>query len=404
LLSSLIAPGRNDKRLKLSANRKYALSSADHACSLRLLWLFVLVLCLPVVVVADTDAGDIEHDPAAPKQTERTPDYAHCDRSRDPQGYIDTWYDDTHDYLNQTFCEPVVWFDDFFGSDRVLEEVAGTYVRFQTDLVFDEEQGAEVDPGLDFSVELPNISRRLKLTFESDEDTQLRDIAPGNDPNVTENSIGLRLDMLDTLQQNIKLSVSLKPRIRLRYRYSTPVWGDLVFRYTQEVQREEGINGARTRFDLELPVFSSLFFRSTSDGFVSEEYPGVEWLQAFSLFQRLSPKSSLAYEAGINGFTKPLNVTTNYRLGIRYRRNIHRDWLFFEVAPAMSWPVNLSEDRETILIERRDVASLLFRLEVHFGNAKKKKYSHYVMDQGRPESMGSDYNQPRGSDRLAYQL
>lgn len=368
-------------------------------------WLFVLLVGLPIAVIADTDVGDIEHKPTSPGQAERAPGYERCDRSRDEQDYIDTWYDDTHDYLNQSFCEPVVWFDDFFGSDRVLEEVAGTYVRFQTDLVFDEEEGTKVDPGLDFSVELPNISRRLKLTFESDEDTQLRDIAPGNDPNVTENSIGLRLDMLDTLQQNIKLSVSLKPRIRLRYRYSKAVWDELVFRYTQEIQREEGINGARTRFDLEMPLFSSLFFRSTSDGFVSDEYPGVEWLQAFSLFQRLSSKASLAYEAGINGFSKPLNVTSNYRLGIRYRRNIHRDWLFFEVAPAMSWPVNLSEDRETILIERRDVASLLFRLEVHFGNAKKKKYSDYAINEDRPESMRSVYKQPRGAeDRLAYQL
>ena len=360
---------------------------------------------LPVQVHADTGASDVEQDSTESVEAERPPSYEHCDRTRDQRNYIDTWYDDTHDYVNTYFCEPVVWFDDFFGSDRVLEEVAGSYVRLQTDLVFDEEQGVELDPGLDFSVELPKISRRLKLTFESDEDTQLRDIAPGNDPAVSENSIGLRLDMLDTLSQNLKLSVSLKPRIRLRYRYSTPVWGELVFRYTQELQREEGVNGARTRFDLEVPVSSSLFFRATSDGFVSDEYPGVEWLQAFSLFQRLSPKTSLAYEAGINGFTRPLNVTTNYRLGMRYRRNIHRDWLFFEVSPAMSWPVNLSEDRETILIERRDVASLLFRLEIHFGNAKKKKYSHYAMGNSRSDSMRPAYNRvPGPEDRLAYQF
>jgi hypothetical protein len=57
--------------------------------------------------------------------------------------------------------------------------------------------------------------------------------------------------------------------------------------------------------------------------------------------------------------------------------NIHRDYLFLEVTPDITWPINLSEDRETILKERRSVYSLIVRLEVHFGNAKNRKYSDF---------------------------
>jgi len=103
----------------------------------------------------------------------------------------------------------------------------------------------------------------------------------------------------------------------------------------------------------------------------------VEWAQAFSLFKRLTRRSSVAYEASAVGFTQPESRVLSYRLGVRYRRNIHRDWLFLEVAPDMSWPIDLSEDREEVLKQRRSVYSVLVRLEVHFGNAKRRKYSDF---------------------------
>ena len=105
--------------------------------------------------------------------------------------------------------------------------------------------------------------------------------------------------------------------------------------------------------------------------------PGVDWSQAFVLFQRITRKSSVSYESGIVGITEPDSLVTNYRLGIRYRQNIHRDWLFFEISPDITWPVTLSDDRDEVIEERRSVLSILVRFEVHFGNAQNRKYSDY---------------------------
>jgi hypothetical protein len=118
--------------------------------------------------------------------------------------------------------------------------------------------------------------------------------------------------------------------------------------------------------------------RSSTDGFVSEEYDGVDWSQAFSLFKRLDRRSSVSYEASAVGITRPDPLVTNYRLGVRYRQNIHRDWLFFEITPDITWPIGLSEDRETVVQERHSVMSLIVRFEVHFGNMRKRKYSDYI--------------------------
>ena len=78
------------------------------------------------------------------------------------------------------------------------------------------------------------------------------------------------------------------------------------------------------------------------------------------LFHRINEKSALSYESSINGITKPYALTTDYRLGIRYRRNIYRKWLFYEIAPQVTWPKLSSTD------ERHSVFAATFRLEVFF--------------------------------------
>ena len=301
-----------------------------------------------------------------------------CDRTQDSHEYVPSWYDSSHAVMNTVFCEPALWFDSFFGSDRVLEETGGTYVRWRNDFVQTEGQGSKFTTNLNFSVELPRISQRLQLTFEGDEDQELQDVLPGGETDDSTNSLGLRLDVKDTARSKFNISVSAKPRIRARYRYTFPLSNESLIRFTQEIQNEKGINGARTRLDFEKAFLPVRLFRATTEGFIAEDFSGVDWSQAFSLFQRLSKKSSVSYEAGIVGITEPDSLVTNYRLGIRYRQNIHRDWLFFEITPDISWPVELSEDRETVVNDRHSVMSIIVRLEVHFANTRKRKYSDYI--------------------------
>lgn len=300
-----------------------------------------------------------------------------CNRTRDLLAEEATWYDSAHAVMNTAFCEPAVWFDDFFASDRVFEEVAGTYVRWRNDVFYNQEDGYDFNTNLNFSIELPKISSKLKLIFEGDEDQALQDVLPGSQAESTNNTLGLRVDVKDTSRSKFNISLSAKPRIRLRYRYTYPARNDFLIRFTQEIQNEKGVNGARTRLDFEKAFLPLKLLRSTTEFFAAEDFPGVEWAQAFSFFKRITKKSSVSYEASIVGITRPITVVTNSRLGVRYRQNIHRDWLFFEVSPDVTWPIDLSEDRETIVKERRTVYSILVRLEVHFGNAKRRKYSDY---------------------------
>lgn len=300
-----------------------------------------------------------------------------CDRSLDTYNYKKEWYDETQIFLNSTLCQPALWFDDFFSNDRVFADgVPGTYIRLRNDFIYDEEDHFEFKMGISASLVLPGFKNRLRLTFSNEGDDDLRDIIPGNGED-TANSLGLQLDLFKNLHTKFNVSFNLKPRLRFRYRVEYPVDEHLRLRLTQEVQREKSVVSARTIFDAEHSFLEWLIFRSSTELELSEEYDGYDWAQAFVVFQRVNKKASLSYETSINGISHPRFMDTNYRVAVRYKQNFHRHWLFYEVVPALTWPITLSDNRKAVEKERRSKWQLLFRLEIHFGNSYRKSYQDY---------------------------
>jgi len=300
-----------------------------------------------------------------------------CDRGLDTYDYDKSWYDESQIYVNSKFCEPALWFDNFFANDRVFKEgVAGTYIRWRNDFSYDEEELFKFDTNISASVEIPGVQNRLRLTLENDEDEDLRDVAPGTGE-TNANTLGIQLDLLQSERSKFNVTVSLKPRIRFRYRYTYPVYEIVTMRLTQELQREEETHSSRTLIDIEKLFMQSFLFRSSSEAKLSEEFSGVDWLQAFVVYQRINKKTSISYESSASGITQPLTLVTNYRLAVRFRKNFHRRWLFYEISPEMTWPVTFDGDRQNIEIDRRSKWLLFFRFEVHFGNAAKKRYKDH---------------------------
>lgn len=300
-----------------------------------------------------------------------------CERRLDEHGYEISWYDSSQTYINSRLCEPALWFDNFFASDRIFDEgVAGTYIRWRNDFTYDEEDYFSYRARLKLSVTLPGLKNKVRLSFEGKEDEDLRDIAPGNG-NATSDSLSLQFDLKEDARSKFNVSVSFSPRVRFRYRYKYPVYQDITLRLTQELQWENDINSARTRFDFEQEFTENILFRTTSEVKISENFDGIDWLQAVVLYQWLNKKLSLAYEASISGITEPYLRITDYRLGLRLRKNFHREWLFYEVSPEITWPVTLDEQRITVIDDRRSKWAIFFRFEVHFGNMYKKQYGDF---------------------------
>ena len=272
------------------------------------------------------------------------------------------WFDEVHRFLSVEFCEPSVWFDSFFSDDRIDEEVrAGTHVRWQNNFVLTKGGEWTYTSSIKASFKLPKTKKKLHIIFEGEEEEILRDVIPGDKEEV-KGDLGLLYEITESERANFGVRIKLSPSILFRYRYQYPVSDSFTTRFTQEWYRRDNADGNTSRLDFEKKLYETLLLRQSNSVTHSEEFVGEEWQHSLVLYQRLTDKSALSYESSMARVTAPETYTTNVRLGVRYRKNFYRKWLFYEVAPAMNWPRALVTD------ERIAVWDILFRLEVNFVN------------------------------------
>lgn len=311
----------------------------------------ISLLLMLLVGTGDALAGELKQN-----ESEQT------DVCEQLKGESDGWYDETHTYLSIQFCQPSVWFDSFFSDERSDEEVrAGTHIRWQNDYILTEGGVWQYVTNFHASFKLPHVKKSINLVFEGDEEDDLADITPGTSDEDNKN-FGLLYEITKSERANFSVRVKLSPSISLRYRYTWPVTDTFKTRFTQELSRQDNADGTISRIDFEKRLDERFLLRQSNSVEHSESFDGKQWLSSLVLFQHLSDKSALSYESSAVGVTEPQRYTKNRRLGIRYRRNFYREWLFYEIAPAVNWSKPLATDD-------RDAAwEILFRLEVNFVN------------------------------------
>ncbi|MCK5002338.1 MAG: hypothetical protein KAS57_04905 [Gammaproteobacteria bacterium] len=272
------------------------------------------------------------------------------------------WFDEVHRFLSVEFCEPSVWFDSFFSDDRIDEEVrAGTHVRWQNDYVLTKGGTWAYLSNISASFKLPRTKKKLHIVFEGEEEESLRDVIPG-DKEETKADLGLLYEITESERANFSVRVKLSPSILFRYRYQYPVSDSFSTRFTQEWYRRDNADGNTSRLDFEKKLYENFLLRQSNSVEHSESFDGEQWQHSLVLYQRLTDKSALSYESSMSRVTAPTTYVTNSRLGVRFRKNFYRKWLFYEIAPAYNWPRTLVSD------ERERTWEILFRLEVNFVN------------------------------------
>jgi hypothetical protein len=118
---------------------------------------------------------------------------------------------------------------------------------------------------------------------------------------------------------------------------------------------------SRTILDLERPVGSDLFFRASTEGYWSADVNGYLCNMSLLLRQPLDPKRALEYEE-INYFhTRPTDELNEVKLVVRYRQQFWREWLYFELAPQLRFPRDMSF---------HGVPGILFKFELFFGGIR----------------------------------
>jgi hypothetical protein len=285
-----------------------------------------------------------------------------------------TIFDILHGWTDRSLLTSATWLDSFFGNQRYLAESNMSYVRFRYNVYLEHESPMLIRPDLQVRIVLPQLKERTHLEFAGTpkETTSLNVTqAPAatdqftnpGDKNVT---AGVSQYIRDTNRVNFVVRAGLQwhqggPVVilgpRLRVQFPLDHW---TLRFIEEdILRNDNGWSAKHTFDLERPLSKTLFFRFTNDWIQTDHVDGFVYDYVFNIAHPLSPKKALEYE-WVNIFqTQPVNALTEVDLRIRYRQQIWRRWLYFEVTPQYRFPRDRSFE---------PTPGILFRLEAMFGH------------------------------------
>ncbi|TDX97940.1 hypothetical protein [Thiohalophilus thiocyanatoxydans] len=257
--------------------------------------------------------------------------------------------------------------DEFFAEERVFYDKTGSYVRLTTDMVFEEAGDTRYTGDVKVKLRLPHTEEKLKLTFESDPNEQRDDLdrtledSPGEVAREREYYGGIQATLGDERKWRFKPSIGVKfdkpidifLRLRIDRNYKT---GDWLFRPSQTFYtfKEKGF-GSDTRFALDYGITDDVLFRSSSLVRYTDENDYYEPSQIFSLLHSLSSRRGVAYQVGAYGISEPGWHTTDYLAQIRYRQNIHSDYLFMELIPRVLYQRENDFDAERSLTLRLEM-------------------------------------------------
>lgn len=260
--------------------------------------------------------------------------------------------------------------DLFFADETVYTETTSSYARLSTQTNFNHQGDYSTTGDIRIKIDLKETKKKLKLLLESDTD---RDLQTGTDTSTSPGQQNETINFYAALQKEIskkhdwqtkaslgiKLKVPLDPFIRIRaYKdFSVAGW-KIGFTETLFWFNSKGA-GASSLLGMNHAITKELLFRSTTSALWTDFLDYHEIGQTFTLYHELSDRRAASYNIGSYGISQPRAHLVGYYASIGYRQRIHRDWLFIEVTPAITF------DRENQFKSER---SLMLKLEMVFGN------------------------------------
>ena len=281
-----------------------------------------------------------------------------------------SFLDSTQTYLSGNVEALAQNLDEFFSSDKTLYQSSGTYLRLREDIISTEGNGLKVKGDVKLRLQLPVTQKKLRLSFasgskkgtfdESVEDGQLPLTDIEEEENYTaelQTVIGEKDGWQFKPSIGAYLSTTIDPYIKFNFNRQD-TFGRWSLNWDETPYKIDSIGwGVDSYFELNRKIGDSHIFRSASFAGWLKETDQFELRQVFSFNTQISDKKAISYFTGIFGNDKPKINTTQYLVGINYRQNIHKDYLFIELKPQISYEKERNFDAEH---------SMIFRLEMLF--------------------------------------
>jgi hypothetical protein len=258
----------------------------------------------------------------------------------------------SHDDLAAHIQDLARWADAFFDDPNYADEDPDTRVEIGQRTTYSAYDDLTFRLRLRARARLPNLSRRLNLVFEGNED-------PGVDPgegrenfetaaeeSVDNPTLGLQYFYIMGKRVNVSLSTGLRlgdegAYVGPRLRYRTALGAGWLGRFTQRL-RWYTADGWETdsRADFDRKLGTRNLFRQTV---------GINWLEdtrlskgfrvllGTSFTQPFTDASAMRYAWISTYLTEPFRGWRSTEVSAGYRRRVWRDWVRMEITPFVGW-------------------------------------------------------------------
>lgn len=280
------------------------------------------------------------------------------------------YLDSTQSYISGNVEALAQNLDEFFSSDKTLYKTSGTYLRLREDIILTEGNGLRVKGDVKLRLQLPVTQKKLRLSFSSgsrkgtfdesvpEEQLPLTDI--DEDENFTaelQTIVGEKDGWQFKPSIGAYLSTTIDPYIKFNFNRQDQ-FGMWSTNWDETPYKIDSIGwGVDSYFEINRKIGDKHILRSATFAGWLKETDQFELRQVFSFNTKISDKKAISYFSGIFGNDNPKINTTQYLLGINYRQNIHKDYLFIELKPQITY------EKETRFAAEH---SMIFRLEMLF--------------------------------------
>lgn len=262
---------------------------------------------------------------------------------KDNEGFFGLgWLDATQSFSSTRADALAAQLDRFFGVERSDLEAAYSSLRFIPELRFHENDGVDPRVRLRGRLYLPRISERLSLIFSEDQGegtSYYQQDRVFNEPQSTRVNVELKLNdnTKHRFDFRVGLRSSMKLRTSVRYRYESPISEKLSNRLSETVYFIDGRGfGSFTQYQLDRGLSDTSLLRWSSEYRHEEKLDGDEWSTSLSYLRRQRDSTGVSYFARMAGNVEHSYVEL-YQIGVRWRGNVARPWLFWEFAPGYQW-------------------------------------------------------------------
>lgn len=293
-------------------------------------------ICL--IVTTPTQASGEE---AAPQDLTKTTDLSPAES---------TWWIEQYDIWSHSFHNMVSSIDSFFAGDNYELLEHNSYLRLRLGARWEENDGLSEDGDVKVRLDLPSMKQRWNLFIENqlderetlDSTNREDEISPVSDDDSFYGGISRERDLEDWYlrpELGLRLRAPLDPFARLKARRqieTNSVWNGQ-FQQSIYYFHSDGF-GTRVQFMFSRPAGEQFQFQVKSEAQWQDDTHNTDLAQVFTLQQQLAERSTLTYELGFLGETKPSARSTEHYFNLRYRQPLYKDKLYLDVIPAVNWP------------------------------------------------------------------